>query len=186
MFIWKFFGDRFENHMSKLKQLKAYKHISILERFFVPFCVILFLILVLCKHSFVYHLGHFDHLVRHLESRPDFLFKTDVYNAVFVMILAAFDRWLQIAIYTSTMFMMLIYLCFYNEYKYIFKDMGTLVKSGNIYKAKSFSQWRKKYQELSLLVEDFDECMRLSASYAIFFGISWNHGSTLQYYIIMR
>ena len=170
LFIWKFFGSGFNNNMSKLRDIREFKHVSTKMILLIFLCVVVLVSLALYKHSLFPNLQIFDQFVENLKREPPYLFRDRYFTAIAVVITKFFDLWLHVFNCLSNIFIMTICLCLYQEYKFLYIDLSLLVKSGKIYSSVSFMEWRKKYQEVAILVEDFDEHMKLSIGYTILFS----------------
>ena len=67
-------------------------------------------------------------------------------------------------------YMMAIFIHFHQEFKHQYNQLYKLIQSGGIYRADSFSKWRKYFSSISVLVEDLNDNMKLYILYTIVLG----------------
>ena len=159
-------------NLSRLQNVQTFKVKSVKLMVLIMLCTFLSVMLASVLHPLFGYLLNWDEAVAGFAKELDFISANGRTNAIIITVLQFFDLWLNIFYYTTVIYMMAIFIHFHQEFKHLYNQLYKLIQSGGIYRADSFSKWRKYFSSISVLIEDLNDNMKLYIFYTILLGCS--------------
>ena len=153
--------------MSKVQKLESCKkNIKLTTPLVIIYLNVYFLV-QLYKHQLYVLLKDPMYHVREFEINFTLWSNNGYVTFILYIIVWTVDIILQIFMITSILLISLICLCLSQEFKAVSIKLRDVMEFGRIYNSENFTVWRRKYNDLTDLVEDVNEKFKLYLFYII-------------------